>query len=95
MKTWRKRAGLPASYEITNPSSVEQALLEEVAELRRAMTSAVVPIRAALDVLDSFGDLPDGMMHPAPWNEHGAEAKLVAAYDALQRLTSATSEASA
>lgn len=35
IKGWRERAGLPASYEITGPSAVERALLEENAELRK------------------------------------------------------------
>lgn len=39
IKGWRERAGLPASYKITNPSSVERALLEEIAELQKAVDS--------------------------------------------------------
>lgn len=34
--TWRERAGLPLDYEVHSPSSVEKALLEEVAALRKA-----------------------------------------------------------
>jgi hypothetical protein len=34
IKGWRERAGLPPEYELSFPTAVEQALVDEVAELR-------------------------------------------------------------
>lgn len=58
IKGWRERAGLLASYEITNPSSVERALLEEVAELRAELMrrEALADIAAARSMLNKFKD---------------------------------------
>jgi hypothetical protein len=38
---------------------------------------------AVTDVLDAFGNLSDGMLHPQPWNKHGAEEKIKAARETL------------
>lgn len=34
IKPWRERAGLSPAYELHNPSTVEKAMQEEIAELR-------------------------------------------------------------
>jgi hypothetical protein len=56
---------------------------------------ALSAITAAIDVLDSFGNLPDYMIHPAAWSQYDTEAKIMAARQALIELrTPSTGEAS-
>lgn len=43
----------------------------------------VAALKAVTDVLDAFGNLPDGLMHPSPWNQHKVEEKVAAARAAL------------
>lgn len=37
IKPWRERAGLSPAYELHNPSTVEKAMQEEIAELRERL----------------------------------------------------------
>lgn len=52
-------------------------------------------IEDAVDVLDAFGNLPDGMMHPGPWNSRKAEDKIKAAREAISNLRSLAQQSTA
>jgi hypothetical protein len=67
------------------------AQAEQVEAVRAADLDA---IKAAIDALDAFGNLPDSMIHPSAWNQYDAEVKIKAAREALSKL-GATKEAAA
>lgn len=69
-----------AHWENSYPVEANAAFIVKAVNSHEQLVAA---LRQVADVLDAFGNLPDGMMHPSPWNDHKAEDKIKAARAAL------------